>query len=185
MIRRPPRSTLFPYTTLFRSGEGPTARNNHVAGISTVPAVGGHTGNHGSAVVGGRQRLCRGHQRFALIVHRGRRGWRRRGRVVSDGDGLFHKRAVAAGIGEGPTARNNHVARISAVPAVGGHTGNDGSAVVGGRQCLCRGHHRFALIVHRGRRGWRGRGRCVTDGDGLFHKRAVAELGSASRRERK
>src|SRR5438034_2298632 len=23
MIRRPPRSTLFPYTTLFRSGEGP------------------------------------------------------------------------------------------------------------------------------------------------------------------
>src|SRR5256885_11909623 len=25
MIRRPPRSTLFPYTTLFRSGETPTA----------------------------------------------------------------------------------------------------------------------------------------------------------------
>src|SRR5256885_12266374 len=24
MIRRPPRSTLFPYTTLFRSGVGPT-----------------------------------------------------------------------------------------------------------------------------------------------------------------
>src|SRR3712207_8112379 len=24
MIRRPPRSTLFPYTTLFRSGAGPT-----------------------------------------------------------------------------------------------------------------------------------------------------------------
>src|SRR3712207_8714212 len=24
MIRRPPRSTLFPYTTLFRSGDGPT-----------------------------------------------------------------------------------------------------------------------------------------------------------------
>src|SRR3712207_8341877 len=26
MIRRPPRSTLFPYTTLFRSGEPPGAR---------------------------------------------------------------------------------------------------------------------------------------------------------------
>src|SRR6266496_85687 len=26
MIRRPPRSTLFPYTTLFRSPSGPTAR---------------------------------------------------------------------------------------------------------------------------------------------------------------
>src|SRR3712207_7959553 len=26
MIRRPPRSTLFPYTTLFRSGEGRRAR---------------------------------------------------------------------------------------------------------------------------------------------------------------
>src|SRR5438874_4090120 len=25
MIRRPPRSTLFPYTTLFRSREGPTS----------------------------------------------------------------------------------------------------------------------------------------------------------------
>src|SRR2546425_6440631 len=27
MIRRPPRSTLFPYTTLFRSGPGPSARS--------------------------------------------------------------------------------------------------------------------------------------------------------------
>src|SRR2546430_11017883 len=26
MIRRPPRSTLFPYTTLFRSARGPTGR---------------------------------------------------------------------------------------------------------------------------------------------------------------
>src|SRR5688572_32695626 len=26
MIRRPPRSTLFPYTTLFRSGDAPTAK---------------------------------------------------------------------------------------------------------------------------------------------------------------
>src|SRR5438093_8143202 len=29
MIRRPPRSTLFPYTTLFRSDEGARARGHH------------------------------------------------------------------------------------------------------------------------------------------------------------
>src|SRR5690349_22547857 len=28
MIRRPPRSTLFPYTTLFRSGQGQEARRH-------------------------------------------------------------------------------------------------------------------------------------------------------------
>src|SRR5260221_14514751 len=28
MIRRPPRSTLFPYTTLFRSGPAPTAQED-------------------------------------------------------------------------------------------------------------------------------------------------------------
>src|SRR5256885_12520613 len=29
MIRRPPRSTLFPYTTLFRSFQPPTGRDHH------------------------------------------------------------------------------------------------------------------------------------------------------------
>src|SRR5437762_4657683 len=32
MIRRPPRSTLFPYTTLFRSDAGARVRVEHVAG---------------------------------------------------------------------------------------------------------------------------------------------------------
>src|SRR5258705_4578741 len=45
MIRRPPRSTLFPYTTLFRSGSG-----------RTVPAgrgrAGGAAGVRGGGVVG-------------------------------------------------------------------------------------------------------------------------------------
>src|SRR5436305_10109381 len=36
MIPRPPRSTLFPYTTLFRSSAGPVAEGN----------VGGGTGMH-------------------------------------------------------------------------------------------------------------------------------------------
>src|SRR2546430_13616936 len=35
MIRRPPRSTLFPYTTLFRSGAGPAG----TAGAPRGPAV--------------------------------------------------------------------------------------------------------------------------------------------------
>src|SRR5689334_25429150 len=35
MIRRPPRSTLFPYTTLFRSGIDENMENNHV--ISSDP----------------------------------------------------------------------------------------------------------------------------------------------------
>src|SRR2546426_8566440 len=38
MIRRPPRSTLFPYTTLFRSGrdEDPTAVDDAGAGLHVV-----------------------------------------------------------------------------------------------------------------------------------------------------
>src|SRR3712207_8845800 len=46
MIRRPPRSTLFPYTTLFRSEAGvgaalPGCQELVVAGGEVVPAVGG------------------------------------------------------------------------------------------------------------------------------------------------
>src|SRR2546425_2921386 len=50
MIRRPPRSTLFPYTTLFRSVDVPRAAGNddpspglelpvHVGPASTIPAA--------------------------------------------------------------------------------------------------------------------------------------------------
>src|SRR5258708_10643469 len=40
MIRRPPRSTLFPYTTLFRSeiARG-TVQSMHVAGLSSLPSM--------------------------------------------------------------------------------------------------------------------------------------------------
>src|SRR2546425_7785420 len=37
MIRRPPRSTLFPYTTLFRSHEGAGARRSEGAGTRGRP----------------------------------------------------------------------------------------------------------------------------------------------------
>src|SRR2546422_1794597 len=33
MIRRPPRSTLFPYTTLFRSGEQPLPQPDYAPGL--------------------------------------------------------------------------------------------------------------------------------------------------------
>src|SRR2546430_9590654 len=38
MIRRPPRSTLFPYTTLFRSGLVPTSALSSDAGVAGLPA---------------------------------------------------------------------------------------------------------------------------------------------------
>src|SRR5437899_3869130 len=36
MIRRPPRSTLFPYTTLFRSGRGLAQLRDRVLGVAVV-----------------------------------------------------------------------------------------------------------------------------------------------------
>src|SRR3989442_7050463 len=50
MIRRPPRSTLFPYTTLFRSRPGsppcacPSARTSGAAPSSTTPSLRRPTG---------------------------------------------------------------------------------------------------------------------------------------------
>src|SRR5256885_9390294 len=51
MIRRPPRSTLFPYTTLFRSlvGDLERARDHHrraALELRLVPAVGVGPGDH-------------------------------------------------------------------------------------------------------------------------------------------
>src|SRR3712207_8133765 len=46
MIRRPPRSTLFPYTTLFRSGSGPrhsSAGPAAAASSSSAPGPGART----------------------------------------------------------------------------------------------------------------------------------------------
>src|SRR2546430_9105646 len=39
MIRRPPRSTLFPYTTLFRSVNTPTGRPDWTSSVSSSPRV--------------------------------------------------------------------------------------------------------------------------------------------------
>src|SRR3712207_7887483 len=39
MIRRPPRSTLFPYTTLFRSSPAPRHRADRSAWVDPAPAL--------------------------------------------------------------------------------------------------------------------------------------------------
>src|SRR2546430_4211205 len=45
MIRRPPRSTLFPYTTLFRSVDAPAARNTAIFGPAAAWYVNDILGN--------------------------------------------------------------------------------------------------------------------------------------------
>src|SRR2546426_6984450 len=61
MIRRPPRSTLFPYTTLFRSRRLPGPRR--VEGRAAVTGRIGHGADNGNrvapAVVGRRRRIKR------------------------------------------------------------------------------------------------------------------------------
>src|SRR2546430_7943564 len=49
MIRRPPRSTLFPYTTLFRSRGGDRARQGRARGLRGVRPEGGHGGGGGGS----------------------------------------------------------------------------------------------------------------------------------------
>src|SRR4051794_41275613 len=43
MIRRPPRSTLFPYTTLFRSGVWTYSLNNADAAVNALNSTGANT----------------------------------------------------------------------------------------------------------------------------------------------
>src|SRR5438874_4978981 len=79
MIRRPPRSTLFPYTTLFRSGEQVDRRNRgplhrgvpgrhpqgqHPPGLALSPCHGIHRGDarseeHTSELQSRRDLVCR------------------------------------------------------------------------------------------------------------------------------
>src|SRR5258705_6868186 len=53
MIRRPPRSTLFPYTTLFRSAVAPRRLSRGEEAAAGDGAAGGRVGNgHADAVAG-------------------------------------------------------------------------------------------------------------------------------------
>src|SRR3712207_7727961 len=54
MIRRPPRSTLFPYTTLFRSRAGVRASRLRPRPAATVRAGGGRGAREGTGALGRR-----------------------------------------------------------------------------------------------------------------------------------
>src|SRR3712207_7171605 len=57
MIRRPPRSTLLPYTTLFRSGVDGTIRLSETASGVPLATLHGHTGGVRGVALGGDGRL--------------------------------------------------------------------------------------------------------------------------------
>src|SRR2546422_7938841 len=70
MIRRPPRSTLFPYTTLFRSGRGVALHRARTGAVRTLfaqllrgdrmaaPGMSGDQRPRGGAAVSRRLRSC-------------------------------------------------------------------------------------------------------------------------------
>src|SRR3712207_9475021 len=78
MIRRPPRSTLFPYTTLFRSGgdvaerTGPRAgvAHDHHGGVALRPAL---ADVRAGRLLADRDEAVLAHQRPGLVVDRGGR----------------------------------------------------------------------------------------------------------------
>src|SRR3712207_7340317 len=60
MIRRPPRSTLFPYTTLFRSLSGRGRRGLHATGRHHHRHSAGTAGNRAGGVPRAERRYARG-----------------------------------------------------------------------------------------------------------------------------
>src|SRR5436309_4022859 len=62
MIRRPPRSTLFPYTTLFRSAEGQCSPSGHIEASGLHAATverERRTEEHTSAIQSRENTVCR------------------------------------------------------------------------------------------------------------------------------
>src|SRR3712207_7610155 len=73
MIRRPPRSTLFPYTTLFRSDCGTVTSSASVLqmmgeGDSGSRCVGSKAGDHSGCKIGRAQRLNSSHANISYAV---------------------------------------------------------------------------------------------------------------------
>src|SRR2546427_4021221 len=61
MIRRPPRSTLFPYTTLFRSQAHRARQGTHVAGAE-------HVAHHALGLVHEELALLLGHDACGILA---------------------------------------------------------------------------------------------------------------------
>src|SRR5205085_10457977 len=59
MIQRPPRSTLFPYTTLFRSTCGPNCQYPAQAGAASAAATGLRSEEHTSELQSQSNLVCR------------------------------------------------------------------------------------------------------------------------------
>src|SRR6266576_1228649 len=59
MIRRPPRSTLFPYTTLFRSSSGRASRRAPPPGRAAPRSRRGRSEEHTSELQSRRELVCR------------------------------------------------------------------------------------------------------------------------------
>src|SRR3712207_6994779 len=68
MIRRPPRSTLFPYTTLFRSSGATQER--HVVHAGQLPHEVEHVLAHARGLVAGREEAYRSQLRAAATSAR-------------------------------------------------------------------------------------------------------------------
>src|SRR2546430_4335770 len=82
MIRRPPRSTLFPYTTLFRSGPGPPTRRRGRAPASPVPSgAAGRSEEHTSELQSQSNLVCRLLLEKKKYAHRTGGVYRARGQI--------------------------------------------------------------------------------------------------------
>src|SRR5690349_22906600 len=97
MIRRPPRSTLFPYTTLFRSRAGATGRparcgalgGREAAALGADPP-GGRSEEHTSELQSRRDLVCR------LLLEKKKRKNARRARAEPGQRGCTGRRGSTA-----------------------------------------------------------------------------------------
>src|SRR3989449_5399691 len=110
MIRRPPRSTLFPYTTLFRSRE----RRETV-----VPAV-RQTAGEPALELGGELRECLP-IRFVLLRPLGFEAGRPEPRLPPEGQAV--RRHAEPGVGRGARAAAGGARRLPAPCGRRGHPG--------------------------------------------------------------
>src|SRR2546421_794545 len=102
MIRRPPRSTLFPYTTLFRSaGAGEGSAGGKIVGSATDVEPGARTdcegaGRHGRRTDGRRQLTSRDRDRAAAFEHEAAEGRGASGRLrIGRPERIGERRRVA------------------------------------------------------------------------------------------
>src|SRR2546429_3153289 len=88
MIRRPPRSTLFPYTTLFRSGRWPSARPARWASPRgrESPGVARRSEEHTSELQSRLHLVCR------LLLEKKKKRQAVKNRFIDFSDVIFYSR---------------------------------------------------------------------------------------------